>query len=43
MVDSFPKLKCSVRLKLHFMDSHVEYLPENLGEYSEEQDERFHQ
>ena len=29
-------------LKLHFMDSHVEYFPKNLGDYSEEQSERFH-
>ena len=29
--------------KLHFIDSHVEYFPENLGNYSEEQGERFHQ
>ena len=43
MVDSFQKLKCSMILKLHFMDSHVEYFPENLGDYSEEQGERFHQ
>ena len=32
-----------MRLKLHLMDSHVEYLYENLGDYSEEQGERFHQ
>ena len=25
------------------MDSHVEYFPENLGDYSGEQGERFHQ
>ena len=30
-------------LKIHFMDSHVEYFPENLGNYSQEQGERFHQ
>ena len=43
MVDSFQKLKCSINLKLHFIDSHVEYFPEYLGDYSEEQGERFHQ
>ena len=43
MVDSFQKLKYSMSLKLHFMDSQVEYFPENLGDYIEEQDERFHQ
>ena len=43
MVDSFQKLKCSMSLKLLFMDSYVEYFPENLGDYSKEQDGRFHQ
>ena len=43
MIDSFQKLKCSISLKLHFMDSYVEYFPKNLGDYSEEQGERFHQ
>ena len=39
MVDSFQKFKCVMTLKLHFMDSHVEYFPENLGDYSEGQGE----
>ena len=43
MVDSFPKLKCSMSLKLHFMDSRVKYFSENLGDYSEEQGKIFHQ
>ena len=30
-------------IKLHFLDSHIYYFPENLGDYSEEQGERFHQ
>ena len=41
MVDSFQNLK--MNLKLHFMDSDVEYFPENLGDYGEEQSERFNQ
>ena len=43
MVDSFQKLKCSMSLKLHFMDSHVEYFSRNLGNHNEGQDEKFHQ
>ena len=43
MVDSFQKLKCSMSLTLHFMDSHVEYLSEHFEDCSEEQGERFHQ
>ncbi|GBM74165.1 hypothetical protein AVEN_188166-1 [Araneus ventricosus] len=30
-------------LKVHFLDSHRYYFPENLGVVSEEQGERFHQ
>ena len=29
-------------LKVHFLHSHLDYFPENLGAYSEEQGERFH-
>ncbi|EFN65111.1 hypothetical protein EAG_00442, partial [Camponotus floridanus] len=32
-----------MNLKLRFLDSHLSYFPENLGDYSEEQGERFHQ
>ncbi|PNF15056.1 hypothetical protein B7P43_G16761, partial [Cryptotermes secundus] len=34
---------CKMSLKVHFLHSHVDYFPENLGAYSEEQGERFHQ
>jgi hypothetical protein len=30
-------------LKVHFLRSHLDLLPENLGEVSEQQSERFHQ
>ncbi|GBM35498.1 hypothetical protein AVEN_257196-1 [Araneus ventricosus] len=30
-------------LKVHFLHSHIDCFPENLGDYSEEQGERFHQ
>ena len=30
-------------VKLHFLHFHLEYFPDNLGYYSEEQGERFHQ
>ena len=43
LVDIFQKLNCSMGLKLHFIESHVEYFSENLGDYSKEQVERFHQ
>ena len=28
---------------MHFLQSHLDYFPENCGNYSEEQGERFHQ
>jgi len=43
MVKSFEEMKCNMSLKLHFLHSHVDYFPEVLGHYSEEQGERFHQ
>jgi len=30
-------------LKVHFLHSHLEYFPQNLDSYSQEQGERFHQ
>jgi len=42
MVNNFGKLGCLINLKLHFLHSHLDYFPENLGDYSEEQGERFH-
>ena len=42
MVHSFKKLEYLMSLKLHFIDSHVKYFPENVGDYGEEQSERFH-
>lgn len=30
-------------IKLHFLDSHVDYFPDKLGDFSEEQRERCHQ
>ena len=29
--------------KVRFLQSHLDYSPDNLGDYSEEQGERFHQ
>ena len=30
-------------VKVHFLHSHLDYFPENVGAFSEEQGERFHQ
>lgn len=43
LLKNFQQLGCLMSLKLHFLHSHLDYFPENLGDYSEEQGERFHQ
>ena len=43
MIRNFQALGCRMSVKLHFLDSHLDYFPANLGAYSEEQGERFHQ
>ncbi|GBN56316.1 hypothetical protein AVEN_16018-1 [Araneus ventricosus] len=42
MTKNFKILGCSMSLKVHFLNSHLDYFPENLGAVSEEQGERFH-
>jgi hypothetical protein len=43
MLDKFKLLGCKMSLKLHFLASHLDYGPPNLGAVSEQQGERFHQ
>ncbi|CAH2095971.1 unnamed protein product [Euphydryas editha] len=43
MLKSFQALGCLMSLKVHFLHSHLDYFPDNLGDVSEEQGERFHQ
>ena len=43
MLENYKKLGCLMNLKLHYLHSHIEYFPQNLGDFSEEQGERFHQ
>ena len=43
MLCNFKNLGCSMSFKLHFLNSHLDFFPENLGTVSEEQEERFHQ
>ncbi|GBN55155.1 hypothetical protein AVEN_213937-1 [Araneus ventricosus] len=42
-IKNFKILGCSTSLKVHFLDSHLDYFPENLGAVSDEQVERFYQ
>ena len=43
MLDNFRDLGCNMSIKIHYLHSHLDKFPENLGDYSEEQGERFHQ
>ena len=43
ILDKFKKLGCLMSLKIHFLNSHLDFFPENLGDVSEEQGESFHQ
>ncbi|ESO07053.1 hypothetical protein HELRODRAFT_184669 [Helobdella robusta] len=43
MVTAFKKLGCNMSIKLHYLFSHMDRFPENLGSMSDEQGERFHQ
>ncbi|PNF41332.1 hypothetical protein B7P43_G16974 [Cryptotermes secundus] len=43
MLAAYKAQGCRMSLKVHFLHSHVDYFPQNLGAYSEEQGERFHE
>lgn len=43
MLANFKKLGCLMSLKIHCLFSHLDYFPENVGAFSEEMGERFHQ
>ncbi|XP_077153196.1 uncharacterized protein LOC143816558 [Ranitomeya variabilis] len=40
---SLRNLGCRMSIKIHYLHSHLDFFPENLGDVSEEQGERFHQ
>ena len=39
---SFHNLRCNMSVEVHFLHSHLDYFPENLGVFSKEEGERFH-
>jgi len=43
MVKNYHTLGCNMSIKLHFLDSHIDYFPGKLGDYSKEHGERCHQ
>ena len=42
LLHTYHNLGCRMSLKIHFLDSHLTFFPDNLGMVSDEQGERFH-
>ena len=42
MLTSCKAMGCNVSLKIQFLESHLDFFPENLGEVSDEHGERLH-
>lgn len=43
MLRSYQQMGCLMNLKIHLLHSHLDVFPDNLGDVSDEQRERFHQ
>lgn len=43
LLDAYKEMGCRMSLKLHFLHSHLDFFPTNLGDVSDEMGERFHQ
>ena len=43
LLAAYKEMGCRMSLKMHFLHSHLDFFPENLGSVSDEQGERFHQ
>lgn len=42
LLKHYHRLGCNMNIKLHYRHRHLDRLPENLGDLTEEQGERFH-
>lgn len=43
ILQAFHQMKCNISLKIHFLDSHLNFFPKNMGAMSDEHGERFQQ
>jgi len=43
LLTSYKVMGCNMNMKIDFLESHLDFFPENLGEVSDEHGERFHQ
>jgi hypothetical protein len=42
LFQSYETMGCNMSLKIHFLHSHLDFFPQNLGAVSDEHGERFH-
>ena len=42
-LEAYGEMRCNMSIKIHFLHSHLDFFPDNLGQFSDEQGERFHQ
>jgi len=43
LLTSYKAMGCIMSLKIHFLESHLDFFPENIGEVCDKHSERFHQ
>ena len=43
LLTSYKAMGCNMSVRIHILESHLDFFPENLGEVSDEHCERFHQ
>ncbi|ENN71795.1 hypothetical protein D910_10242, partial [Dendroctonus ponderosae] len=43
LISAYKALGCNMSLKIHFLHSHLDFVPENIGAVSDEHGEMFHQ
>jgi len=43
LLQSYQKIGCNMSLKIHFLNSHLDFFPENCGAVSDEHGEHFYQ
>ena len=43
LLQLYQDMWCNMSLKIHFLDSHLDFFPDNLGAVSDEYGKRFHQ
>ena len=43
LIKAYSSMGCNMSLKIHFLNSHLDFFPPNCGAVSDEHGERFHQ